>query len=316
MHHGDPLSLGIDVGGTKTHGIVLDADNRVVAELIRPSQTRLSGVRGTILSVSHSLADQIGRSESSFTSVGVGIPGIVDPRTGRIATAVNLGINDANLREVLEEDFCVAVRIENDVKATALGVWFTLRDSARDICYVNLGTGLSAAAVANGHLIRGARNGAGEIGHFAAHLDPDLCACGQMGCLEVSVGGSHVNARLAAQGLELHKLAADPSTAARREVRRLSRAVATTITLVAICYDSERIVVGGGLVRAASWLIPAVTERLREQAETSRFLAGLDAVERLLPLAESVSAPALGAALIGRMEEVGPAGLEPTTPAV
>ncbi|MDQ7992837.1 MAG: ROK family protein [Propionicimonas sp.] len=298
------LSLGIDIGGTKAHGLVLDATDRILAERVLPTETSDAGVRRTVLAVAAALASDLGVDPSHYASVGLGIPGFVDHTSGVVETAVNLGITRTDLTGLLAADFTPAVRVENDVKATALGAGLSLGKGYRDLAYVNLGTGLAAAAVSNGRLVRGARNGAGEIGHLAIDPAGELCGCGQRGCLETVVGGPHLARRLGPLGLDLASLAADPRPAAAAERDRLVAALATTLTLVVIAYDSSAVVLGGGILKAASWLRPMVADELRRRAVGSAFLAGLAVADRLVELPSAAPVAAIGAAVVGRKKEL------------
>lgn len=298
------LSLGIDIGGTKAHGLVLDAADRVLAERTLPSEPGGVGVRRTVLAVGNALASDLDVTAADFGSVGLGIPGFVDHNSGVVETAVNLDITRTDLTALLAADFTPTVRVENDVKATALGAGLALGKGYRDLAYVNLGTGLAAAAVSNGRLVRGARNGAGEIGHLAIDPSGDPCGCGQRGCLETVLGGSHLARRLEPLGLELASLDSDPRPAAALERNRLVSALATTLTLVVITYDSAVVVLGGGILRAAPWLRRMVVDELGRRAGRSEFLAGLAVAERLVELPASAPVAAIGAAVVGRKKEL------------
>ena len=292
------ISLGLDVGGTKTHGLVLDAANRVLAEEIAPTGSGPYGVRASALGVARLLSERLGGA--GFASVGVGIPGLVDARTGLVETAVNLGITRTNVSELLADAFDATVRVENDVKATALGIGAVLGGGIRDLCHVNVGTGLAAAAVSNGRVVRGARNAAGEIGHFAVDPAGVLCRCGQRGCLETMCGGSFVTARLGELGLDLATLDEDDDPRAADERARIVAALVTAVTLVVTTYDSSVVVLGGGVVAAAPWLVPAVRDELGERARASLFLAGMDIAGRIAVLPDDVPVAAIGAAVVGR----------------
>lgn len=295
-----PLSLGIDIGGTKADGLVLDVADRVLAQRVLPTAPTAEGVRQTVVEVARALADDLRVTPESFTSVGLGIPGLVDHAHGIVETAVNLGIARCDLAGLLATDFSVPVRVENDLKATALGAGLVLGQPARDLAYVNLGTGLSAAAMSNGQLVRGLRNGAGEIGHLAIDPAGEPCGCGQRGCLETVLGGQYLAPRLAAQGLSLGDLDRDQRTAAAVERNRIVAALATALTLVVIAYDSTAIALGGGVVAAAPWLRGAVTGELRRRAVDSAFLRGLAVHDRLVTLPAGSPVAAIGAALVGR----------------
>ena len=301
---GEPLSLGIDVGGTKAHGLVLDGADRVLAERVVPTQPSEPGIRRTVLTVAEELAGELGVRTSAFTSVGLGIPGIVDHATGVVETAVNLQITRTDLAGLLADDFRPTVQVENDVKATALGAGLALGRDDRDLTYLNLGTGVAAAAVNNGRLVRGARNGAGEVGHLAIDPVGDLCECGQRGCLETVVGGAHLSRRLGGLGLTLTNLDTDPRPEAFAERTRLVAGLATTLTVVVISYDSAVVVLGGGVLTATAWLRPHVQAELRRRASTSPFLAGLDVAGRLVELPPNTPVAAIGAAVVGRKKAI------------
>lgn len=301
---GSPLGLGVDIGGTKAHGLVLDATDSILAQLTLPTQPTGAGVRRTVVAVAAGLAAELGIDPRDFSSVGLGIPGFVDHTSGVVETAVNLQITRTDLAGLLADDFAVPVRVENDVKATALGAGLALGKTRRDLAYVNLGTGLAAAAVSNGRLVRGARNGAGEIGHLAIDPAGERCACGQRGCLETVVGGTHLARRLGALGLDLAALGTAASPAAVAERDRIVAALATTLTLVVITYDSAAVVLGGGILRATGWLRPAVEAELRRRAAGSPFLAGLAVADRLVELPADAPVAAIGAAVVGRKKEL------------
>lgn len=300
---GQHLSLGVDIGGTKAHGVVLDVGDRILAERVLPTEPAEAGVRRTVVAVARELAADLGVCPSAFATVGLGIPGLVDHTSGVVETAVNLQIARTDLRGLLADDFAVRVRVENDVKATALGAGLTLGTS-RDLAYVNLGTGVAAAAISRGRLIRGARNGAGEIGHLAVEPLGEPCSCGQRGCLETALGGGQVTRRLADLGLDLAGLGSDPLPEAVAEKNRLVAALATALTLVVIAYDSDVIVLGGGLLRGSGWLRAAVEDDLLLRAKASPFLAGLAVAERLVELPASTPVAAIGAAVVGRKRQL------------
>ena len=299
-----PLSLGIDIGGTKAHGVVLDAADRVLAQHLLPTEPTGQGVRRTVLAVASGLAGALGIGLGDYSSVGLGIPGFVDHNLGVVETAVNLGITHTDLAGLLADDFRVAARVENDVKATALGAGLVLGKTHRDLVYVNLGTGVAAAAISNGRLVRGARNGAGEIGHLVIEPSGELCACGQRGCLETVLGGAHLTRRLDRLGSDLERLGGDPRPVAVAEADRIVSALASAVTLVVITYDSAAVVLGGGILRGADWLRPRLEDELRGRAFGSPFLAGLAVADRLVELPDEIPVAAIGAAVVGRKKEL------------
>ena len=128
--------------------------------------------------------------------------------------------------------------------------------------------------------------------------------CGQRGCLETVAGGAYLSRRLDSLGLRLPDLGSDLRPAAVTERERLVAAVATTLTLVVISYDSDLVALGGGVLRAASWLREQVATELERRAATSPFLAGLAIADRLVELPTGLPVAAFGAAVVGRKKEL------------
>lgn len=294
--------LGLDIGGTKTHGILLDPTGRILAEHVLPTQRGGDGVVRSALAVAQACLSLAGVGTGDLASVGVGIPGQVDHLSGTVRTAVNLDIEHLALAERLGAELGVPVGVDNDVKAAALGAAAHL--GADEVTFVNIGTGVAAATVAGGRLLRGEGNLAGEIGHIPVDPDGERCACGQRGCLEVLVGGAGIAERLVRLGPQislpsLFEAAAAGSPDAVAEATRISAGIATAVQLVVLTQGSSRVVLGGGVVHTARGLVDEVRRVLAARALESAFLASLDLAGRVLVLPADYPVAAIGAALVG-----------------
>jgi predicted NBD/HSP70 family sugar kinase len=124
--------------------------------------------------------------------IGVGMPGPVEFASGRlVAPPIMPGWDGFSVRAWFREQYDAPVWVDNDVNLMALGEWTagSPRDG-RDMLFVKVGTGVGAALVARGRLIRGDRGGAGDIGHTHVVDDPAaVCRCGRTGCLEAVASG-------------------------------------------------------------------------------------------------------------------------------
>ena len=194
------------------------------------------------------------------------------------------------------------VAVDNDVKAAALAAADHL--GAPDLTFLNVGTGVASATVADGRLVRGEGNLAGEIGHVPVDPDGARCACGQRGCLEVLVGGAGIARRLAPLAPQvslpsLFEAAAAGVPDAVAEATRISAGIATAVQLVVLTQGSSRVVLGGGVVHAARGLVDEVRRVLAARARESDFLASLDLAGRVLVLPADYPVAAIGAALVG-----------------
>jgi glucokinase len=174
---------GIDVGGTKCLGVVLDETGAIVQEHRLPTPRGPENIIDTLARLAGVLAP--------FDTIGVGVPGLVT-RDGVLKAAPNLvDIADFRVGALLSERLGVTVEIDNDATCAAVAEWKT--GAARgltDFVMVTLGTGIGGGVVAGGQLVRGANGFTGEIGHIVVDPDGPFCPCGRRGCWERYASGS------------------------------------------------------------------------------------------------------------------------------
>lgn len=296
------MRLGLDVGGTKTDAVAVASNGTIVARTRLATGWGPDAVVQTILDAVSRLCAEPALSMAGIRSVGIGIPGRIEPGSGRVEHAVNLGVETLDLAAAVAPALGVPVRVENDVKAAALGA-ASLRGRTLSMGYLNLGTGIAAAVVTDGVLWRGARGGAGEIGHLSIDPAGPVCRCGQRGCIEALAGGGAVSARWRRPGpLPIRDVfdAADAGDPAAVRLRTdLARGVAAAIRVLVLTADVETVVLGGGITALGSRLEAEVAAQLGSSARESAFLRSLQLVDRVEILPIGAPAAALGAALIG-----------------
>lgn len=298
------VRVGIDIGGTKTDAVAIDATGEVVHRLRLATGFGAESVLATAVAAVEGLAQATGVTPATFASIGIGIPGAVDVASGRVEHAVNLGLSGLDLGAEVAARLGRSVRVENDVNAAALGAFSLLRlTPAQSMAYLNLGTGLAAGLVLGGRLWRGSRGVAGEIGHIPVDPAGPLCPCGQRGCLELMASGSAVARQWPTdepKPVRALFAAADAGDVVAREVRvRLVENVAAAVRLLVLTVDVDDVVIGGGLSSLGDVLLTEVREVLARWAADSEFLASLDLPERVALVPSGVNAAAIGAALVG-----------------
>jgi len=181
------LACGIDVGGTKIAGGVVDEDGQVVETL------RVESPAADVGAIKDAIADLVGQlsARHEITAVGIGAAGYVDRDRARVLFAPNLAWRDVNLKAELEERVDVPVVVENDANAAAWGEFrFGAGSDVDDLMLVTVGTGVGGGLVLEGELYRGAFGVGGEVGHLRVVPDGILCGCGHHGCLEQYGSGS------------------------------------------------------------------------------------------------------------------------------
>ncbi len=295
-------AVGLDIGGTKTHGVVLGEDGEILAQVRESTQSGADGVLATAGRVFDALQHETGAPLTC--RVGVGVPGLVDVERGVLRHAVNLGVNgdDLPLRDLLAERLGVDVVVENDVNAAALAA--RALAGADDVVYLSVGTGLAAGLVIDGRLRRGEHGAAGEIGHVPVDPAGSECGCGQSGCLETIASGRALakawptTGRPPAAALFAAAAAGDPDALAVRD--RFCWGVASAIRVLGLTIDPQCIVLGGGVSEIGEPLREQVVRQLRALGEGSPFLASLELADRLTMVPRHYPVAAVGAAILGR----------------
>lgn len=296
----------MDIGGTKTDAVVVDAAGSVVERLRLPTGFGPAAVLDTAVLAVRLLSERSGLDPIDFESVGFGIPGTVQPDTGRVSHAVNLGLEDLDLGGELALRLGVDVQVENDVNAGALGAYQLMGSPhSRSLAYLSLGTGLAAGIVLDGRLWRGSRGTAGEIGHIPVDPNGPLCRCGQRGCLELFASGGAVTRQWPSdhprpvQALFEAASAGDPAALVVKE--RLIENVAAAVRILVLTIDVDTVVIGGGISSLGEPLLAEVGAVLGGWAASSPFLASLELGDRVRLVPAALPVAAVGAAIVGML---------------
>ncbi|WP_334152907.1 ROK family protein [Microbacterium sp.] len=299
---GRQIRVGLDVGGTKIDAVAVSPSGDILGRLRRPTGWGDDAVVESIVLAVGALADETGFEVSDIGSVGIGIPGLVDADTGRVLHAVNLGVESLDLAVRAQQALGVPFRVENDVKAAALGA-AVLRGVTGSMAYLNLGTGVAAGIVVDGRIWRGARGTAGEVGHISVDPNGRLCGCGQRGCVETFCGGGALSRAWGRPGaLPVKDIfdAADAGDVTALALRAdLHHGAAAAVRVLVLSADVETVIIGGGLTALGERLELGIRTSLRADAETSPFMRSLHLEERIELLAPGSPAAAFGAALVG-----------------
>lgn len=264
--------LGVDLGGTKVEGVVLDANNQILAKRRLPTP---SADYGQILDTLVALILELEQQVRDRCSVGIGMPGAISPHSGLIKNANTEVLNGENLPKDLEQLLGRKIYAANDANCLALSESVDgAGKGAESVFAVILGTGTGGGLVINGQLMVGANAIAGEWGHnplpWAEATDIAVrCYCGKIGCIEtylsgaglsrlhVTLGGADISAQRVS---ELYESGDKTAIAAiGLYASRSARALATTINIV----DPSVVVLGGGLSKINN-LAAAVESKLPE----------------------------------------------------
>jgi len=272
------LVLGVDLGGTKIYGAVADFNGNLLHEVrLDHHETKSEGSLELLCDVIDQLLDFAGETGLPVRGLGVGVPGVVQPETGIVRIAPALDWVDFPLKNRLMERYSYPIAIENDVNLAALGeMWFGTAQDENNLVLLTIGTGIGAGVIINGAVYSGAHNMAGEVGYFLpdrSHMDRKFPG---FGALETLASGTGIaeRARQVLHGdrsqVELEALTAYDVFDAVRHGEDWAQTVlddtvdylAQLIAAIAVIFDPDVILLGGGVSRSADLLIEPICKRL------------------------------------------------------
>lgn len=296
-------TCGIDIGGTKIAGAVVDGTGVVLEEarVVSPA-TDPAAIETTVAALVAELA-----ARHPVAAVGVGAAGYIDAARSNVLFAPNIAWRDEPLGPELARLTGLPVTIENDANAAAWGEFrYGAGRDVDDQLMVTVGTGVGGGVIADGRLLRGGFGIAGEIGHLCLVPDGLLCGCGNRGCFEQYGSGSALvrAARAAAAGPSLlardllDRAGGDPAAItgpliteaahagdrfAIEQLRSLGQWLGHGIASLVAVLDPAVVVIGGGVSEAGDLLLDPIRDTFartltgrgfRPQAEIRRAVLG------------------------------------------
>jgi glucokinase len=271
--------VGLDVGGTFLKGALVTSEGEVLTRLHQPiARESAEALLGQLASATAQLEGRAGPA----AGVGIGLPGIVNCRTGQLYRTPNLpAIDGIDAAAELSQRTGRRAVAENDANAAALAeAWKGAGRDALNVLAVTLGTGIGGGIVLLGRIWPGSSGYAGEIGHIQVDPGGVPCGCGSRGCVETFAGAPHW-ARRAREALALARhsrlqgQSLDPAViveAARAGdevalgvVDGAARALGTGIGAALNLMNLDRVVIAGGVAAAGPFLLERIVEHTRQR---------------------------------------------------
>jgi len=282
------VAIGIDLGGTNLKGATVDRDGQILTKDAH-SIAGLSPdtVMADIVGLVDRLLADASLDRSHVVGVGVGAPGPLSHRTGRIIRSANLpGWVDVPIRDRLGEKLQTPIVLDNDANAAAFGEsWVGAGRGLNDLVIFTLGTGVGGGVVLDGRILHGHFENAAELGHMIVAVNGLPCSCGQRGCLEQYASAGAVARRVvsaikegkpsalsdavgkgkpidAEQVVQCAK-AGDPLCLRIWDEACLHLAVACIS--IQHAFNPACVVLGGGMSEAGDFLLDRVTDHVSRQ---------------------------------------------------
>jgi glucokinase len=269
--------IGIDIGGTNLKAGLVDEDGRLLA--VKTMKIREvsdpDALTDTLVALTRELAQEGGVPMEEIASVGAGVPGVVDIRTGSIVYTCNLPLRNIPLRKLFKRRLGLHLYVENDANCAALAEYYAgAGQGSKRFVTITLGTGIGAGIIHNGKIFHGGNGMAGEVGHTCIDYQGLPCPCGRRGCWEAyssatalirqarQAAAEHPESLLAGAeeitGKTVFDAADRGDETANAVVDRFCDYLGAGVTNIVNALAPEVILIGGGISRQGERLLAPV----------------------------------------------------------
>jgi glucokinase len=310
-----PPALAVDLGGTNVRAAAVMPDGQIVARRHLPTRAH-AGLQEVLDRIAEAVSGVATDARvPADAPVGLVLPGAVNPYTGFLSLAPNLGWRDVPIRDLLQERLGRPIALGNDVNGGALGEWrYGEGQGTRHLVFLACGTGVGGGIVVDGRLLLGKDGLAAECGHMVVQIDGPRCHCGGRGCLEAFASGWAIEETAqelldrglpsilpelmesrgeALSGALINYAAAHDDGLALEVLSRAGRALGFAVASLVHTFNPEVVAIGGGVIAAGPFLFDPMHEAIDEHL-IKAFADGL----RVVPSALGQDAGLLGAAVL------------------
>jgi glucokinase len=283
------FSIGVDLGGTNLRIAAVNQQGDLMEKVTLGTRVALGKdhVIGEMCDAIRVLAAKYA-STFALQGIGIGVPGIIDMKTGMLRESPNLpGWAETPVRAEIERLLGTRVILENDANVAALGEkWLGAARDVDDMAMLTLGTGVGGGIVLQGRIWHGMTGMAGEFGHMTVEPEGPPCGCGNRGCVEqyasatavvrmareaIASGRAPGLARAASSDPEfsskaIYNLAIQGDAEAKKIFGRVGRALGICIANLVNAFNLNMYVIGGGASSAWEAFSPFIFQELRQRS--------------------------------------------------
>lgn len=256
-------AIGIDVGGTKVSVTLGTDQGKILArkEFATPLRTEAKLALTKLDEIIPDFLTVARLRKLHVLGVGIGLPGAVNTRLGKIPYSPNLpGWEKLPLKDKIQTSFHLPVFLANDANAAACAEKvFGTAKRVSDFVYLTVSTGIGGGIFVDGKLLEGAGFAAGEIGHVPVVTEGNLCGCGRKGCLEAHASGTAIaktytwlSGKKVSGAKEVAQLLERGDRKAKQAFDGAAYHLGTGLGIVMNILNPEMIVLGGGVFKSAS----------------------------------------------------------------
>ena len=252
------MLLGIDLGGTKIEGIVIESKENSKEVIRHRVDTEEEKGYSHVISNIKSLVDSIeNRINHKFNKLGIGTPGTIAPETGLLKNSNSQCLNGMPIQKDLSKTLGKTILIQNDANCFALAETLlgSVKDqypNAKNVFGIIIGTGVGGGVIIDGKTLYGSQGIGGEWGHTIVTDNGDECYCGKRGCVETVISGRALQIyynKISGKKLKFEEIYAikNSDSDAKKTLERVIKYFGKGLSNVGNIIDPEVIVLGGGL---------------------------------------------------------------------
>jgi glucokinase len=268
-------SIGIDIGGTKIAGALVNSEGHIVEKAQVPSPAEdPQAMEQAIVGIIRDLSDG-----NAVIAAGVAAAGFIDAAQSTVYYAPNIAWRNEPLKAKLEAQVDLPIVIENDANAAGWAEYrFGAGKNFSHMTMLTIGTGVGGAIITQGELFTGGFGAGAELGHLRVQPDGLECGCGQRGCIEQYASGRALlrylreetgNTELTAEEGKL--LLENGDAASLRALTTLGHWLGTACASFSAVLDPEVYVIGGGVSAAGERLLAPIREAFKEYLSARGF---------------------------------------------
>ena len=312
----EPLTLGVDIGGTKTNVVLVDATGRLLyasKSLIHSDKEPNRVIADIIEGIDLCLK----KTGLNAAALGIGVAAQVD-QEGIVRGSPNLRWRNIPLKQKLKKQLGLPVVVTNDVRAAAFGEWrYGSGIGVDNLVVLFVGTGIGGGVISRGNVLFGCNNSGGELGHITLVYNGRRCRCPNKGCLEAYAGGWAIAERaqnairvapkegqyLLSLAGSIEKVSAaivgrayhEDDLLAKHLVEETGRYLAAGVVSIVNSFNPCLLILGGGVIEG----IPELIQIVKEVVPTTALEAAVDKLI-IIKAALGGNAGAIGAATLAQ----------------
>jgi N-acetylglucosamine repressor len=274
--------IGVDVGPERVECIVTDLAGDILHRTSGVLPSPLTNEQFLVILIDniHKILQSSKVNQEKIIGIGIAMHGVVDVEKGTSLIAPILKLKNIPIKDRLEEEFNLTVKVENDARAMALGEsWFGGHGDVDSMVAVNIGRGVGAGIVLNGKLFHGSEGIAGEFGHMTIDINGEICECGNRGCLQTLVSGEAIAERgsllineksMRLSGKDIFEMAEAKDPSCIQLLQETGEIIGIGLTNLIHLVNPSKIVLGGGVMNSQKYIMPTLLETIQQRVLTDQ----------------------------------------------